>query len=294
VTLAQRPRRSALYVPGNNARALQKAQALPADVVIFDLEDAVGCEAKTESRERVCRAIDDGGYQPREVVVRVNGIGTEWHDDDLAAVAHTGADAVLVPKVESAQQVQDLTATLQQFDAPSGLQLWVMIETPRAFFRVEEIAAASDRLTVLVIGSNDLVNDLHALHVAGRTPIVPALAIAVLGARSAGKAILDGVFNAIADESGFADEVRQGRVMGFDGKTLVHPSQLAMANATFGPSPAELADAHAVISAYERSQASGESVIVVDGRMIEALHVRDALRIVALDEQIADLERRFA
>lgn len=284
-----RPRRSALYLPGNKPRALEKGKSLPADVVIFDLEDAVGPDAKSDSRTTVCDAIASGGYGPREVVVRINGMETEWHDDDLQAVAGSTADGVLVPKVESGDQVQALVAKLEQLQAPKSLQLWVMIETPRSFLRAEEIASASARLAALVVGTNDLVNDLHALHVPGRAPVVPALSLAVLGARAAGKVILDGVFNDITDEDGFRAEARQGREMGFDGKTLIHPSQIGPANDLFGPSQRELADARKIVAAYEEAQAAGTSVITVDGRMIESLHVRNAERILALADLIAEL-----
>lgn len=280
-----RPRRSALYLPGNKARALEKGKTLPADVLIFDLEDAVGPDAKAESRARVCDAVASGGYHPREIVVRINGFGTQWHDDDLAAAARSGAHGVLVPKVERGEQVRALVAALESLGAPS-LQLWVMVETPGAFLRVEEIASASDRLVALVVGTNDLVNDLHALHVPGRATVVPALSLAVLGARAAGKAILDGVFNNIADADGFRLEARQGREMGFDGKTLIHPSQIGPANEVFGPSQQEVDDAGKIVSAYERARAEGKSVITVDGRMIEGLHVRDAQRVLALAELI--------
>lgn len=285
-----RPRRSALYLPGNKSRALEKGRALPADVLIFDLEDAVGPDAKAESRTTVCEAVSSGNYQPREVVVRINGLDTEWHDDDLAAVARTTADGVLVPKIETGQQVQDLVGALSALGAPQSLQLWVMIETPRAFLRVEEIASGSERLAALVVGTNDLVNELHGLHVPGRGPVAPALALAVLGARAAGKTVLDGVFNDITDDDGFAAEARQGREMGFDGKTLIHPSQIGPANEAFGPSETELAHARKVVSAYEEAQAAGRSVITVDGRMIENLHVRDAQRILALADLISELE----
>ncbi len=285
-----RPRRSALYLPGNKSRALEKGRTLPADVLIFDLEDAVGPDAKAESRTTVCKAVLSGDYQPREVVVRINALDTDWHDDDLAAVARSTADGVLVPKIETAQQVQDLIGALGALGAPESMQLWVMIETPRAFLRVAEIASATERLAGLVVGTNDLVNELHGLHVPGRGPILPALSLAVLGARAAGKAVLDGVFNDITDRDGFAAEARQGREMGFDGKTLIHPSQVAPANDAFGPSEKELAHARNVVSAYEEAQAAGRSVITVDGRMIENLHVRDAQRILALADLISELE----
>lgn len=285
-----RPRRSALYLPGNKDRALEKAKSLPADVLIFDLEDAVGPDAKAESRTRVCSAVASAGYRPREVVVRINGAGTDWHEDDLMAVAASAADAVLVPKVETGHEVEALANTLDRLGAPRSLQLWAMIETPRAILRAEEIASASERLTVLVVGTNDLVNDLHGRHVPGRAPVAPALSWAVLGARAAGKSILDGVYNAIDDEAGFRAEATQGREMGFDGKTLIHPGQVGPANQLFGPSEKELADARRIVSAYQEAQAAGASVITVDGRMIESLHVRDAQRILGLADLISQLE----
>lgn len=285
-----RPRRSALYLPGNKDRALEKAKSLPADVLIFDLEDAVGPDAKAESRTRVCSAVASAGYRPREVVVRINGAGTDWHEDDLTAVAASAADAVLVPKVETGHEVEALANTLDRLGAPRSLQLWAMIETPRAILRAEEIASASERLTVLVVGTNDLVNDLHGRHVPGRAPVAPALSWAVLGARAAGKSILDGVYNAIDDEAGFRAEATQGREMGFDGKTLIHPGQVGPANELFGPSEKELADARRIVSAYQEAQAAWASVITVDGRMIESLHVRDAQRILGLADLISQLE----
>jgi citrate lyase subunit beta/citryl-CoA lyase len=285
-----RPRRSALYLPGNNARALEKGKTLPADVLIFDLEDAVGPDAKADSRARVCEAISSGTYGPREIVARINGLGTDWHNDDLAAVAGSAADGVLVPKVETGEEVRALTAALDELGAPDSLRLWVMIETPRAILRAEEIASGSDRLAAMVVGTNDLVNDLHGLDLPGRAPVLTALSLAVLGARAAGKVVLDGVFNDITDEAGFRAEARQGREMGFDGKTLIHPSQIGPANDVFGPSDGELADARKIVSAYEQAQAVGNSVITVDGRMIESLHVRDAQRILALGELIAKME----
>jgi citrate lyase subunit beta/citryl-CoA lyase len=285
-----RPRRSALYLPGNNARALEKGKTLAADVLIFDLEDAVGPDAKAGSRANVCDAISSESYRPREIVVRINGLGTDWHDDDLAAVAGSSANGVLVPKVETGEQVQALAAVLDRLDAPESLRLWVMIETPRSFLRAEEIASASDRLAALVVGTNDLVNELHGLHVPGRAPVLTGLSLAVLGARAAGKVVLDGVFNDITDQGGFRVEARQGREMGFDGKTLIHPSQIAPANDLFGPSQKELADARKIVSAYEQAEAAGNSVITVDGRMIESLHVRDAQRILALADLISEME----
>ncbi|QHE70829.1 HpcH/HpaI aldolase/citrate lyase family protein [Rhodococcus sp. WAY2] len=289
MTDAARPRRSALYVPGNNSRALEKAAGLLADVVILDLEDAVGDDAKPAARERVCDIVRSGVLRPREVVIRVNGLGTEWHEDDMAAVAQSGADGVLVPKVGSGDDVRALVGELEAAGADNQTTLWLMIETPGSFLHAEEIAAASDRVSVLVIGTNDLINDLHALQRPGRAPVMTALSLAVLGARSAGRVILDGVFNDIGDGDGFIAEARQGREMGFDGKTVVHPSQIGPANSAFGPSPEEVEYARTVVSAYENARAAGDSVITVDERMIESLHVRDAQRILTLAARIDEL-----
>lgn len=285
-----RPRRSALYLPGNKPRALEKAKSLPADVLIFDLEDAVGPDAKADSRATVCDAISSGSYGRREIVIRINGLGTDWHDADLAAVSTSAAHGVLVPKVEGGDQVRALAGTLEKLGAPESMHLWVMMETPRSFLRAEEIASASDRLAAFVIGTNDLVNDIHALHVPGRAPVLPALSLAVLGARAAGKVVLDGVFNDITDQDGFRAEACQGRELGFDGKTLIHPSQIDPTNDVFGPSEEELTNARKVVTAYEEARAAGDSVITVDGRMIESLHVRDAERILALADLISEME----
>ncbi|SFU11779.1 CoA ester lyase [Arthrobacter sp. ov118] len=289
MTSEVRPRRSALYVPGNNHRAMEKAKSLPADVLVFDLEDAVGDDAKVASRSRVCDAVASGTYAPREIVIRVNGLGTQWHDADLAAVIVSGADGVLVPKVETGEEVKRLTRELERQQAPDGLKLWVMIETPGSFLRAEEIASASDRLAALVIGTNDLINDIHGVSRPGRAPILTALSLAVLATKAAGKTILDGVYNNITDHEGFVAEAQQGRDMGFDGKTVIHPAQIEPANAAFGPSRAEVEHARTVVAAYQQALTAGESVIVVDGQMTESLHVRDAHRILALEALISDL-----
>ncbi|NGP05002.1 CoA ester lyase [Rhodococcus sp. 14C212] len=289
MTDAARPRRSALYVPGNNSRALEKAGNLPADVVILDLEDAVGDGAKSDSRDRVCEIVRTGVLKPREVVIRVNGIGTDWHAGDMAAAARSGADGVLVPKIESGDDVRTLVNELDAAGAGERTTLWLMIETPAAFLHVEELASASDRVSVLVVGTNDLINDLHALPRPGRAPVLTSLSLGVLGARAAGKVILDGVFNDIRDSDGYLAEARQGREMGFDGKTVVHPSQIGPANAVFGPSSEEIEYARRVVVAYEDAEAAGSSVITLDGKMIESLHVRDAHRILDLAARIDKL-----
>lgn len=281
-----RPRRSALYLPANNARILEKGATLPADVVILDLEDAVGVHEKDAARQRVLDTLAARIYQPREVVVRINGSGTEWYEADLAALATAGADGILVPKINRGEEILAVESALETAGAPDGLQLWSMVETPSAFLHIGEIAGASDRLTALVVGTNDLINDLHVRDQPGRAPILTALSLAVLGARSAGKSILDGVFNAIRDPDGFTTEARQGRDWGFDGKTVIHPSQVEIANAVFSPTTEEVAQARNVVTAYQQATAAGESVTVVDGKMVEELHVRNARRILELAARI--------
>jgi len=274
-------------MPGANERALEKAKGIDADALILDLEDAVAPEAKPEARERVCAAVTSGEYGHRELAIRVNGIGTEWHDADLAAAAQAGPDAVLVPKVNSAAEVRQLVAALESAGAPERTALWAMVETPVALLQAAEIAAAHDRLTVIVMGTNDVVNETYGLHVPGRNPVVlTSLSIALLAARAAGKVILDGVYNDVKNLEGFDAEARQGREMGFDGKTLIHPSQVEPANAVFGPSGDEVEHAKAMISAFEDAKAAGQGVVTYNGRMVEELHVRDAQRILALHEAI--------
>lgn len=284
---AIRPRRSALYMPGANERALEKAKGIDADVLILDLEDAVSPDAKADARDRVCAAVTSGEYGHRELAIRINGIGTQWHEADIAAVAKAGPDAVLVPKVDSAGQVNELVASLVAAGAPEHTKLWAMVETPVALLHAEQVIAAHERLTVIVMGTNDIVNDTYGLHVPGRNPLVlTSLSIALLAARAAGKVILDGVYNDVKDADGFHAEARQGREMGFDGKTLIHPSQVEPANAVFGPSADEVEHAQAMISAFEEAQAAGQGVVTLNDKMVEELHVRDARRILAVTEAI--------
>ena len=282
-----RPRRSVLYMPGANERALEKAKGIDADALILDLEDAVSPDSKPEARDRVCAAVTSGEYGHRELAIRVNGIGTEWHAADIAAAAKAGPDAVLVPKVNSAAEVLQLVAELEEAGAPDTTALWAMVETPIALLQAGEIAAAHDRLTVIVMGTNDVVNETYGLHVPGRNPVVlTSLSIALLAARAAGKVILDGVYNDVKNLEGFDAEARQGREMGFDGKTLIHPSQVDPANAIFGPSDDEVEHAKAMISTFEEAKAAGQGVVTFNGRMVEELHVRDARRILTLDAAI--------
>ena len=282
-----RPRRSVLYMPGANERALEKAKGLPADAIIFDLEDAVAPDAKAEARDRVCAAVASGEYGHRELTIRVNGLDTEWHGEDLAAAAKAGPSAVVVPKVNSAAEVQAIVAGLEKAGAPDHTQIWAMVETPVAMLHAEEIASASERLAVLVMGTNDLAKELHAEHVPGRQPLLTGLGLCLLAARATGKVILDGVYNDIKNEEGFAAECEQGRQMGFDGKTLIHPSQLDPCNRVFAPSEAEVAQAHKIIAAFEEATAAGKGVVTVDGRMIENMHVDNARRSLAQAEAIA-------
>jgi citrate lyase subunit beta/citryl-CoA lyase len=285
-----RPRRSVLYMPGANTRALEKAKGLPADAVILDLEDAVAPDAKPEARANVVAAVEGGGYGRREIAIRVNGLGTPWGPDDVRAAAGAGPDAVLVPKVSSAADVHAAVQALDEAGAADTTALWVMLETPEAVLRAAEVAGASDRLTVLVMGTNDLSKELRCAIVPGREPMLYALGACVAAARANGKAILDGVYNAIDDADGFAAECRQGADMGFDGKTLVHPSQLEPCNAAYAPSEAELVQAGKVIEAWEAARAEGKGVVTVDGRMVENLHVDNARRALAMADAIAALQ----
>jgi citrate lyase subunit beta / citryl-CoA lyase len=278
-----RPRRSVLYMPGSNARALAKARSIPCDGLILDLEDAVAPEDKPTARDAACEAAASGDYGAREVTVRVNGADTEWHADDLAAACSAGPDAIVVPKVNSADAVLHLVEAMAGHDAPEHTKLWAMVETPYAMLHAEEIAAASDRLTVLVMGTNDLVKELYAEHVPGRQPLLTGLGLALLAARATGKAILDGVYNDVKDTDGFLAECRQGRELGFDGKTLIHPGQVEGANTTFAPSEHAVEEARGILEAWEQ-RTSG--VVTYDGRMIENLHVESARRTLGLHDAV--------
>ncbi|CAM2771226.1 CoA ester lyase [Saccharomonospora xinjiangensis] len=281
-----RPRRSVLYIPGANERAMEKAATLAADALVLDLEDAVAPEVKERARRRVCDAVAAAAYTGREVAVRVNGIGTEWHDADLRAVAAVGPDAVVVPKVGSADDVRAVETALAEAGAPGHTAIWAMIETPAAVLRAEDIAGASDALTVLVMGTNDLAKELHAEPVPGRAPLLTSLSLCLLAARATGKSILDGVFNDVRDAEGFEAECVQARQFGFDGKTLIHPGQLEACNRVFTPSEAEVEHARRVVTAFEEATAGGLGVVTVDGRMVENLHVEQARRVLAVAEAV--------
>ncbi len=289
--LTMRPRRSVLYMPGANERALEKAATLAADALILDLEDAVAPDAKADARDRVCEAAASDRYKPREVTIRVNGIGTPWHDDDLRAAAKAGPDGVLVPKVSSASEVHAIERALESAGAPDHTRIWAMLETPIAMLQAHQVCAAAERLAVLVMGTNDLAKELQAEHVPGRQPLLGGLSLCLLAARATGKVILDGVYNDITDAEGFEAECRQGRELGFDGKTLIHPSQLEPCNRVFAPSAEEIAKAARIIEAFDEAQAEGRGVVTVDGRMVENLHVEQARRTLAQAEAIDALER---
>jgi citrate lyase subunit beta / citryl-CoA lyase len=284
---AFRPRRSVLYMPSSNAKALEKAKTLPVDAIIFDLEDAVAPDAKPAAREAAAAAVGSGDYGSRELTIRVNGIGTEWHDADIAAAAQAGPDAIVVLKVNSADEVRTLVAAIDAGGAPERTTLWAMIETPQAILHAEQIASASDRLGCLVMGTNDLVKELFAEHVPGRAPLLTSLSLAVLAARSAGVSILDGVYNDVRDEDGFRAECEQGRAMGFDGKTVIHPGQVAAANTAFAPSEQAVEDARGILAAWDAGAGSG--VVTYQGRMIENLHVATAQRTLAIAEAVAGM-----
>jgi len=285
-----RPRRSALYMPGANTRALEKARTLPADALIFDLEDAVAPEAKEAARTNVVLAAESKAYGKREIAIRCNGLGTPWGEADIEAIAKSGADAILVPKVESAAQVTHVVSLLDTAGAPTDMAVWAMMETPKGILRAEEIAGSHPRLGLFVLGTNDLVKDMRARHTPMRLPMVTALGIGMLAARAHGLAILDGVYNDIQDTAGFRAVCQQGLEMGFDGKTLIHPSQVEPCNEIFAPSAAELEMAGKIVAAFKAAQAEGKGVVTVDGRMIENLHVEQAERALALASAIKELQ----
>jgi citrate lyase subunit beta/citryl-CoA lyase len=278
------PLRSVLYMPSSNERALEKAKTIPCDALILDLEDAVAPDAKPAAREAAAEAAASGDYGRRTVTVRVNGIGTEWHEADLVAVSQAGPAAIVVPKVDSAEQVVRLVDMMEKAGAPDHTALWAMVETPEAIFNVRSIAAASPRLQALVLGTNDLVKELYAEHVPGRAPILPSLHTVLLAGRAAGIAVIDGVYNDVKDTDGFLAECEQGRQMGFDGKTLIHPGQVEGANTAFAPSEQAVEDARGLIAAFEDGKGSG--VVTYNGRMVENLHVESARRTLSIHDAI--------
>jgi len=276
-------------MPGSNARALEKARALPADGLILDLEDAVAPDAKVTARQQVCDAVKAGGYGAREIVIRANGLDTPWGRDDIAAAAAAAPDAVLLPKVESRAQVLEVADLLDKHGAPARTAIWCMMETPKGILHAEEVAAASQRTACLVMGTSDLVKDVQARHTALRLPMLTSLSTCLLAARAYGLAILDGVHLDLADDAGFAAACKQGVELGFDGKTLIHPKQVEAANRAFGPLPEEVAWSRRIIAAFAGAVAEGKGVVLVDGKLIENLHVESAKRVVALADAIERL-----
>ncbi|MHA3914054.1 HpcH/HpaI aldolase/citrate lyase family protein [Halovulum sp. GXIMD14793] len=271
------PYRSVLYMPGSNQRALEKARTLAADALILDLEDAVSPDQKAAARDQVAATVAEGGFGARKVIVRINGLDTEWGAGDLAAALRARPDAILLPKVSIPEQLREIDK-----DIPQGVRLWAMMETPLGMQNAQAIAAATPRLQAFVLGTNDLLKDLNALPTPDRLALQPGLGLCMLAARAHGLICIDGVYNAFKDEDGLRAECIQGRTMGFDGKTLIHPSQIPLANQIFAPDAAAVDLAHAQVAAFEEAQAKGQGVAVLDGRIVENLHVETARRTLAL------------
>lgn len=282
-----RPRRSILYMPGSNARALEKGRGLAADGLILDLEDAVAPDAKEIGREQIIEALKQGGYGHRELIVRVNGMDTLWGRDDIAAMATSGADAILLPKVDSAAMVQDAEKVMIESGAPDEMAIWCMMETPLGILHAEEIAFSTPRMGGLVLGTSDLAKDLHAVHTKERLPMITSLGLCLLAGRAAGIAIIDGVHLDLADDEGFEYSCVQGLEHGFDGKTLIHPKTIDVANRIFAPSQEEIDWSRTIIAAHAEAEKQGQGVIVVEGKLIENLHVENAQRLVAMAEAIS-------
>ncbi len=281
------PYRSVLYMPGSNPRALDKAKSLAADALILDLEDAVAPAEKPRARELVAEAVRTGGYGRRKLIVRINALSTEWGEADLAAAIQCGPDAILIPK---ASTPADITTVAERMGKASDrTTIWAMMETPLGALEANAIAAAHPRLEGLVLGTNDLVKELGCATPPDRLPILTALSLCLMAARAHGLVCIDGVYNAFRDDEGLRAECEQGRALGFDGKTLIHPGQLAITNEVFAPSGAELESARAVVAAFDEAMARGEGVAVLNGRIIENLHVETARRTIARAETIAAL-----
>jgi citrate lyase subunit beta/citryl-CoA lyase len=285
-----RPRRSMLYMPGSNARALEKAKTLPADAMILDLEDSVAPDAKEAARDQVAAAVKAGGFGAREVFIRINGVDTPWHAEDLSAAAHAAPDAILVPKVTSPDTLELIGRRLLDMGTNHKTRVWAMIETPLAIFNIlpiaEEAKDSESRLAGFVMGTNDLAKETRARLVPGRAPMLAWLSICIAAARHCGIEIVDGVYNDIGDTEGFAAECRQGVELGFDGKTLIHPSQIEPCNRAFSPSADEVAQARKIIAAFDLPENKSKGVVSIDGRMVERLHAEMARRTVAIADAI--------
>lgn len=285
-----RPRRSVLYMPGSNARALDKARTLPADGLILDLEDAVAPDAKELARKQVCEAVAAGGFGLREIIIRVNALSTRWGYEDIAMASKSGADALLLPKVESADAIRHMEAIMRANGAPESMTIWAMMETPRSVLESQRIAESTPRMECLVMGTSDLAKELDCAHTHERLPFMVSLGLCLLAARAAGLAILDGVYLDLNDEAGFEFACRQGQELGFDGKTLIHPKQLGPCNKVFTPKPEDVAWSRRIIEAHAAAAARGEGVVVVDGKLVENLHVESARRVVGMADAITAME----
>lgn len=281
-----RPRRSVLFMPGSNTRALKKARTLPADGLILDLEDAVAPDAKTVARNQIVDTVKAGGFGAREVLIRINSVDTPWHHDDLSAAIAAAPDGIVVPKISSPRQLETIGARLSELGANPRIRIWAMIESPRAVLDAAIIAAtaenAATRLAGFLMGTNDIAKEARTMIVPGRGPMLPWLMTCIAAARAYGLQILDGVFNDIGDIAGFARECGQAREMGFDGKTLIHPNQIAPCNAAFSPTPEEIAQARTIIAAFDRPDNRDKGVVQIDGRMVERMHADMARQIVAI------------
>ena len=287
-----RPRRSCLYMPGANPRALEKAKSLAADTLILDLEDAVAPDAKEDARDTVCKAVKDGGYGKREIVIRINGLDTEWGLTDMKAAVEAGPDAILAPKVIDGGDIDRLDDAMSRAGAPKEMGLWVMIEMPKAILNIMDIAEAAGRtrLSAFVMGTNDLAKELRAVNDPDRTAFQSSLGLTMAAARAYDIVAIDGVYNDISSAEGLEREVQQGRLLGFDGKTLIHPSQIETTNRIFAPEEAAVQQAHDVIAAFADPANKGKGVLKVNGKMTELLHLEEARRIVAVDEAIKAME----
>ncbi len=285
-----RPRRSVLYMPGSNVRALEKAKTLAADGLILDLEDAVAPDAKQQARKQVCDAVKGGGYGMRELIIRVNGLATPWGYEDIAAAARSGCHAVLLPKVESADAIRHMEAIMRANGAPDDMAIWAMMETPRSVLASEQIAASTPRMQCFVMGTSDLAKELDCAHTRERLPFITSLGLCLLAARAYGLAILDGVYLDLKDDAGFEFACMQGAEMGFDGKTLIHPNQLGVCNKVFTPRPEDVEWSRRIITAHAEAAARGEGVAVVDGKLIENLHVESAKRLVQMADAIEAMQ----
>jgi len=282
-----RPRRSVIYMPASNLRALEKGKSLDVDGIIVDLEDAVAPDAKDLARDQAVQAAKAGGYGHRELILRVNGLSTPWGHADLVAAATSGFPVVLLPKVESADMVRRAAEILEGAGAPDDQMIWVMIETPLGVLNAKEIASAHRRMGGFVMGTSDLAKELRCAHTADREPMLAALSLALLAARAFGLVALDGVHLNLDDLEGFARSCDQGQRLGFDGKTLIHPKQIDAANTAFAPDATAVADARKMIEGFEAAAAEGKGVVVIDGKLVENLHVENAKRLVAMADAIA-------